>query len=77
MLENQTSIIGISSDKSTMYSLCHVVETNQKLGGPKIELCGTPHIIDALSEYAFTMQIINFPFGRYDVYRLIVSSVKP
>ena len=46
-------------------------------GGPKIELCGTPHIIDALSEYAFTMQIINFPFGRYDVYRLIVSSVKP
>ena len=45
--------------------------------GPKIEPCGTPHAIDALSEYTFSILIINSPFERYDVYYLIVSSVKP
>ena len=44
---------------------------------PKIKPCGTPHVTDALAEYAFSTLITNFLFERYDVYHLIVSSVKP
>ena len=42
-----------------------------------MEPCGAPLVIDALSEFAFFILIINFLFERYDVYHLIVSSVKP
>ena len=49
----------------------------KKSSGPKTEPCGTQHVIDALSEFAFSVLIINFLFERYDVYHLIVASVKP
>ena len=49
----------------------------KKSSGPKIEHCGTPHVIDALYEFVFSILIINFLFERYDEYHLIVSSEKP
>ena len=49
----------------------------KKSSGSNIEPCGTPHVIDALSEHAFFILTINILFQRYDVYHLIASSVKP
>ena len=49
----------------------------KRSSGPKIKPCGTPHVTDALPEYAFSILITNFLFERYDVYHLTVSSVKP
>ena len=63
------------SSLSTAYGMSLIYF--KKSSGPKIESCGTPHVTDALSEFAFSMLTINFLFERYDVHHLIVSSVKP
>ena len=49
----------------------------KKSSGFKIEPRGTPHVIDGLSEYVFSILITNFLFEWYDEHRLIVLSVKP
>ena len=74
----KTRLVSLAYNKSSLSTAYGMsLMYFKKSSGPKIEPCGTPHITDALSEFAFSMLIINFLFERYDVHHLIFSSVKP
>ena len=64
-------------NRSSLFIACGMSLTEIKKSiGSKSEPYDTLHFIDALSDYAFSILIMNFLFERYDVYHLIISSVK-
>ena len=74
----KTSQVLSAHNRSSLSTACGMLFIKiKKSSGPKIEPCGTLHVIDALPNYVFSMLIINFLFERCDVYHLIVSSMKP